>query len=60
MMDTLIATFTTTVARVIRLSYKGDDQLPAENEIDTWYKMFLSYDRDTFDVLLSTGLNTLH
>ena len=59
MMDNLIATFTSTVARVIRMNYKGDDPIPNEQDIDTWYKMLLSYERDTFDVLLSNGLNTL-
>eukprot|EP01126_Amoeba_proteus_P066244 TRINITY_DN9545_c0_g1_i1.p1 TRINITY_DN9545_c0_g1~~TRINITY_DN9545_c0_g1_i1.p1 ORF type:complete len:227 (-),score=46.22 TRINITY_DN9545_c0_g1_i1:4-684(-) len=60
MMDTLITTFTMTVAHVIRVNYKGgDDSVPPEDDVDTWYNMLLGYDRDTFDVLLSCGLNTM-
>jgi len=56
-LDLLITTFTTTVARVVRNYHSADvKDFPKEDDVRTWYIILLSYNRDTFDVLLSSGL----
>eukprot|EP01128_Nolandella_sp_AFSM9_P003945 TRINITY_DN1736_c0_g1_i1.p1 TRINITY_DN1736_c0_g1~~TRINITY_DN1736_c0_g1_i1.p1 ORF type:complete len:774 (+),score=114.21 TRINITY_DN1736_c0_g1_i1:77-2398(+) len=56
-MDLLITSFCAAVGRVVRANYQGDvGELPAENDLSGWYNVLLSYGRETFDVLLSTGM----
>jgi len=56
-LDLLIRTFTTSVAKVLIGSNPGDAKnFPREDDISTWYNILLKYDRDTFDVLLASGL----
>jgi len=60
MMDSLIVTFVSTVTRVLKMESKTDlTHAPREDDIDSWYNILLLHDRDTFDTLLSTGLNCL-
>jgi len=56
-LDLLITTFTTAVAKVVINSYPGDAKnFPREDDVSTWYNILLKYDRETFDVLLTSGL----
>jgi len=60
MMDALIQTFVEMVARVINMNMKGtQNNFPQSDDLEHWYNVLLSYERDVFDVLLSTGMNTL-
>jgi len=61
MMDSLITTFVSTVTRVLKMDCKADalQGAPKDSDIDAWYNILLPYDRETFDTLLSTGLNCL-
>lgn len=55
-MDLLISSFTMTVAKVVLANYKGDTKdLPRSEDVSGWYNVLLAYDRQTFDVLLSSG-----
>jgi len=57
-LDLLITTFTKSVARVVTSSYPGDAKnFPREDDVSTWYNILLKYDRETFDVLLASGLS---
>jgi len=57
-LDLLITTFTKSVAKVVATSYPGDAKnFPMEDDVSTWYNILLKYDRETFDVLLASGLS---
>lgn len=55
-MDLLISSFSITVAKVVLSNYDGDPhELPRVDDVSGWYNVLLSYDRQTFDLLLSSG-----
>ncbi len=55
-MDLLITSFTSTVAKVVLANYTGDPkELPKVDDVSGWYNALLAYDRQTFDVLLTSG-----
>jgi len=57
--DMLITTFTVTAARVAIAKHTGSAaELPKIEDVMAWYNIFLNFDRDRFDVLLSSGLNS--
>jgi len=58
-LDLLISTFTVTAARVAIAKHNGNtNELPKIDDVGSWYNIFLSFDRERFDVLLSSGLNS--
>lgn len=55
-MDLLITSFAMTVAKVVLANYKGEPKdFPRLDDVSGWYNVLLAYDRQTFDVLLSSG-----
>lgn len=57
-LDLLISSFSLTAARVVLANFKGDPkELPRPDDASGWYNVFLAYNRDTFDVLLASGMH---